>query len=240
MMKISKTICIILLFSFICIATIVFYYLFEWKMPSSQEIYKNSQQFVVELKSQTGDDKISYGTAVFIDGDGTLVSNAHMVTYRQSGIYKEFESFEIRFSFEKEFRLLASLVKYDLVNDISILKLNDVDCANFKSASFGDSSKISPGDKVYAVGNGMNHGISITQGMVSLAEINIEYDDNVRKVIQCDLIINEGNSGGALLDERGRLIGITTFRLKDSSGNVIYGIAFSIAINDVINYYKTL
>lgn len=62
---------------------------------------------------------------------------------------------------------------------------------------------------------------------------------NERNVIQCDLIINEGNSGGALLDSKGRLIGITTFRLKDYSGNVIYGIAFCIPIRDVIDYLNS-
>lgn len=82
----------------------------------------------------------------------------------------------------------------------------------------------------------MNHGIGITEGVVSLPQINIEYEDTIRNVIQCDLIINEGNSGGALLDERGRLIGITTFRLKDNMGNIIYGVAFCIPINMVIDY----
>ena len=49
-------------------------------------------------------------------------------------------------------------------------------------------------------------------------------------------MINEGNSGGALLNEKGDLIGITTFRLKDSSYNVIYGMAFAIPINTVLSY----
>lgn len=101
--------------------------------------------------------------------------------------------------------------------------------------SIGDSNAISAGDVVYAIGNGMNHGIGISKGIVSLPLVNIKYDDSIRIVIQCNLVINEGNSG-ALLDERGRLIGITTFRLKDGSRNVIYGMAFCIPINDVIEY----
>ena len=66
--------------------------------------------------------------------------------------------------------------------------------------------------------------------------MNIDYEDNIRNVIQCDLVINEGNSGGALLNERGELIGITTFRLKDSADEIIYGIAFSIPVNLVLSY----
>jgi S1-C subfamily serine protease len=79
----------------------------------------------------------------------------------------------------------------------------------------------------------MNHGVSITQGIVSLPQINIEYDGKTHNAIQCDLTINEGNSGGALLDERVKLIGITTFRIKDQLGNPIYGVAFCIPVNQV-------
>ncbi|HKM03904.1 MAG TPA: trypsin-like peptidase domain-containing protein [Lachnospiraceae bacterium] len=219
-----------------CISfSLIICHLYVWKSPSSQKVFINAQQSVVELKSQTGEDIISYGSAVFIDDSGTLVSNAHMVAYKQSGIYKEFESFEIRFSFENDYREV-SLQKYDLNKDISILKLNNITDVNFKAIELGDSTKIASGDKVYAIGNGMNHGLGITQGLISLPQVNIDYEDNIRNVIQCDLIINEGNSGGALLDERGKLIGITTFRLKDNNGNIIYGIAFCIPIN-VVNEY---
>lgn len=83
--------------------------------------------------------------------------------------------------------------------------------------SIGDSNAISAGDVVYAIGNGMNHGIGISKGIVSLPLVNIKYDGNIRIVIQCNLVINKGNCDGALLDERDRLIGITTFRLKDGS-----------------------
>lgn len=213
-------------------------YIWKTKTPTSQEIFARSQSSVVELKSQAGEDIVTYGSAVFIDNNGTLVSNAHMVAYKKSGVYKEFELFEIRFSFETEYRSV-SLVKYDLTQDISILKIDDLSNINFNAIAIEDSSKIESGDKVYAVGNGMNHGIGIAQGLVCLPQVNIDYEENIRNVIQCDLVINEGNSGGALLDESGRLIGITTFRLKDNSGNIIYGIAFSIPINTVLNYYNS-
>ena len=237
-MKINKKIlmCIACLLTIVSVF-LVLCYIFIWKIPSASEIFKKYQTSIVELKSQTGEELVSYGTAVFIDDDGTLVSNAHLVVYKESGKYKEFENFEIRFSYENEYRNVT-LIKYDLNEDISILKLDNLTNVNFKTAKIGNSEKISSGDKVYAVGNGMNHGIGITQGLVSLPQVNIKYDGIIRKVIQCDLIINEGNSGGALLNERGKLIGITTFRLKDNSGNIIYGIAFCIPISCVLNYYN--
>lgn len=128
-----------------------------YKGETSREIFTKSQQSVIELKSQTGEDIISYVSAVFIDYSRTLVSNAHMVDYKQSSIYKEFESCEIRFSFENDYRKV-SLLKYDLNQDISILKLNEITTAKFKSVDLGDSTKLSSEDKVDAIGNGMNYG----------------------------------------------------------------------------------
>ena len=220
----------------LCVISLFLAYHFIWKLPTSQEVYSNSKYSVVELKSQTGEDIISYGSAVFIDKKGTLVSNAHMVAYKRSGVYQEFESFQIRFSFETEYRNV-SLIKYDLSQDISFLKLDDTGNVPFKPINMKDNKHISSGDRVYAVGNGMNHGIGITQGIISLPQVNIEYEETIRNVIQCDLVINEGNSGGALLDVRGNLIGIITFRLKDNSGNIIYGIAFCIPI-DIVKEYQ--
>ena len=212
--------------------------MFLSKSPTAEDVFKKNQNSVVELKSQTGEFLTSYGSAIFIKDDGTIVSNAHVVTYKQSGVYKEFELYEIRFSFEIDYREVT-LIKYDLNRDIAILKINNTEDVKYKTIKYADSSKISSGDKVYAIGNGMNHGIGINEGIISLPQVNIEYENNVRNVIQCDLIINEGNSGGALLDSKGRLIGITTFRLKDYSGNIIYGMAFCIPIRDVIYYLNS-
>jgi len=231
----KRTLVEVCILPFVIFSVIIVCYFLLWKKPSSAEVFSNSQTSVVELKSKTGEDLISYGTAVFIDNEGTLVSNAHMVRYKNSGVYKEFESFQIRFSFETDYRTIL-LLKYDFKQDISFFKLVDNENVNFTRIETADSSKISSGDKVYAIGNGMNHGIGITEGLVSIPQVNIDYEDNIRNVIQCDLVINEGNSGGALLNERGELIGITTFRLKDSADEIIYGIAFSIPVNLVLSY----
>lgn len=229
--RIVKIILLVLLFS-LTISLVLCYFLI-WKKKSAKEIINDARKSVVELKSQTGDDLINYGSAIFILDDSTLVSNAHLVTYKQNEIYIEYESFQIRFAFENDYRDV-SLIKYDLDKDISFLKLNDLTDVNFKKIE--TEYKIEAGEKVYAIGNALNHGLSITQGIVSLVSVNISYENNIRNVIQCDLQISEGNSGGALLNEKGKLIGITTFRLKDDFGNIIYGLAFSIPINVVIDY----
>jgi S1-C subfamily serine protease len=93
-------------------------------------------------------------------------------------------------------------------------------------------------DEVYALGNLNKVGVSLTKGVISNPKINVDYNGNTREVIQSDLVIAEGNSGGALVDDEGKLIGITTFRLKDGSNDTIYGICYSIPVNIVVEYIK--
>mgnify|MGYP002748688131 CR=1 FL=1 len=95
-----------------------------------------------------------------------------------------------------------------------------------------------PPDEVFAIGNLSNYGIGITKGHVSVPKINIIVDGNKKEVIQCDITIVSGSSGGALVNRNGKLIGITTFRTKDNLGNVIHGIGYVIPINRVLEYIK--
>ena len=67
------------------------------------------------------------------------------------------------------------------------------------------------GDKVYAIGNSLNNGIGITEGIISVDKVNIRYNWKIQTFIQADVLIASGNSGGALLNRKGELIGITTF-----------------------------
>ena len=225
-----------ILLSVMLVTSIVFNVFFAVKTFSrtDEKIFKDSINSVVEIKASTQDVGESFGTAEFIKSDGTLVTNAHVVTYKKMGVYYSFENIEIRFSFEENYRSV-SLIKYDTDSDLAVLKLDDLNCA-FKAISLGDSSKIENGNQVYAIGNLNNGGLSITKGIVSNANIQVSYDGITRKVIQCDLTIADGNSGGALLDKDGNLIGITTFRLKDNSGNVIYGISYCIPIEVISDY----
>lgn len=70
-----------------------------------------------------------------------------------------------------------------------------------KAIKIGNIEKIKQGNTVYAVGNSQNQGLSISQGIIGIPLLKIAYENITRTVIQCDLTINEGNSGGALLDE---------------------------------------
>lgn len=201
---------------------------------TATEIYKQSLYNVVEVKAESENIGESFGTGEIISIDGKIVTNAHIVTYTQLSTVSEFEKYYIRFAFEEEYREVR-LLKFNNELDLALLQLEEND-GIAKPIKTSDSSKIKAGDNVYAVGNASNYGIGIFKGLISVPLVNIELDGLTRAVIQCDLTIASGNSGGALLNENGELIGITTFRTKDISGNVIYGIVYCIPINTVLEF----
>lgn len=206
-------------------------------IKSAEEVFQSSLNSVVEIKATTEGVGECFGTAVFVKEDGTLVTNAHVVTYKQMEEYKTFESISIRFAFEENYREVQ-LVKYDKDLDIAVLKIKNTDC-DFKPVKIRDSQNLRAGNDIYAIGNLNNVGISLTSGIVSNPSINVAYNGKTRNVIQCNLTIADGNSGGALVDVNGKLIGITTFRLKDSSQNVIYGIAYCVPSHTMLQYINS-
>lgn len=202
------------------------------KEYSATDIFNNSLGFVIEIKVTNDEGHNAYGTGVVYSEEGLVITNYHVVSYSQNGTKICSDKIEYRYSDEEEYRKLSFLVA-DEMNDVAILKIDDV--SYIKSVATISTKKIKAGEKVYAVGNTSNYGLAISEGIVSVPLVNIEYSGIVRSAIQCDLTIAEGNSGGALLDSNGNLIGITTFRIKDSSGNIIYGIAYSIPIEIIEN-----
>ena len=202
-----------------------------------KRIYDRSLQSVVEVKAYTKDVGESFGSAVLMKGDGTLVTNSHVVTYSKLGETKAFDEISIRFANSDKY-ISVTLVKYDALKDLAVLKIKDKSLKKLKAMKTGDMKKVKSGDEVFAIGNLSNYGIGITKGHVSVPKINIIVDGNKKEAIQCDITIVSGSSGGALVNTNGKLIGITTFRTKDNLGNVIHGIGYVIPINRVLEYIK--
>ena len=202
-----------------------------------KRIYDNSLKSVVEVKAYTKDVGESFGSAVLMKSDGTLVTNSHVVTYSKLGEPKVFDEISIRFANSDKYMSVA-LVKYDVLKDLAVLKIKDKSEKKLKIMKTGDIKKVKSGDEVFAIGNLSNYGIGITKGHVSVPKINIVVDRNKKEVIQCDITIVSGSSGGALVNRNGKLMGITTFRTKDNLGNVIHGIGYVIPINKVLEYIK--
>lgn len=200
---------------------------------SAKEIFSNNIYSVVEVKATAEDVGESFGTGEFVRNDGTLVTNAHVITHSVAGESVAFEKFYIRFADSVDY-FLVTLQKFDTTLDVAILKYEGKE-HKFKAVELDSEGKLSSGDSVFAIGNAMNYGLAITSGIVSIPLLDITYENVTRRVIQCDITIAEGNSGGALFDERGRLIGITTFRTKDKEG-VVYGLAYCIPIATALDF----
>ena len=132
--------CIVL--SLVLITSIAFNIFFAIKTSSQtdEQIFNNSIYSIVEIKASKENVGESFGTAEFISSEGTLVTNAHVVTYKKMGIYYAFENISIRFSFEENYHSV-SLVKFDNDLDLAVLKLDDLNC-NFKAIRLGNSSNV--------------------------------------------------------------------------------------------------
>ena len=197
------------------------------------DIFNMNINSIVEVKATTETVGESYGTGVIYDSSGLLITNAHVISYTTLSESKTFDKYEIRFATKEEYQS-ATLIKYDFEIDLAILKINE-ESMQYDSIKFGKDN-YTYGDKVYAIGNTSNYGIGISEGTISVPEVNIIYNNISRIVIQSNIDIASGNSGGALLNDKGKLIGITTFRTKDNQGNVNYGFAYSIPLKIVKQY----
>jgi serine protease DegQ len=163
----------------------------------------------------------SIGSGVIIDGDeGLVVTNHHVV--------QGADTIVVTLSDRREFN--ATLVGSDAGTDVALLRVT-ADDASFAELPIGDSSSLSVGDYVVAIGNPFGLGQTATAGIVSAlgrSGVNIEsYED----FIQTDASINPGNSGGALVDLGGQLLGVNTAILSGTGGNI--GIGFAIPSNMV-------
>ena len=204
------------------------------KPPTLEQLFNRATNHVVEVKAQKENDIRVFGSAVLLDNSGQFVTNAHVVTFVQMGVVKQFDEYFVRFSFEANYREV-SLVKFDRDIDLALLQIVDMPSFRLQAVEISNNT-IRSGQTVFAVGNSLNHGVAISQGLVSLPLVRIEYEGSLKEVIQASITITEGNSGGALLDNRGRLIGITTFRLRDSMGVPIFGMVYCVPVGAVLGF----
>ena len=163
-----------------------------------------------------GDRKVqSLGSGFVIDAEkGILVTNNHVIA----------DADEIEVNFSDGSKLKAELVGTDTKTDLAVLKV-DPSLKKLKAVKFGDSSRLRIGDWVMAIGNPFGLGGTVTVGIVSARNRDINsgpYDD----YIQTDAAINRGNSGGPLFNMDGEVVGINTAIISPSGGSI--GIGFSI------------
>lgn len=182
------------------------------------------------------------GTGIIMSKDGYIVTNAHVIYDDEHG-YGEASSVQIQMS-DEETTYDARIVAYDKEADIAVLK---IDADNLTAAEFGDSSSCEVGETVVAIGNplGLQFQNTVTCGIISALDRKVTINDNTMTLIQTDTAINNGNSGGPLINSSGQVIGINSAKMSSTySGEAtVEGIGFAIPmseaksiVDDLINY----
>lgn len=168
--------------------------------------YKGTQQ----------QEQIGSGSGVIISEDGYIVTNNHVI--------KEASEIEITLNNKKSYK--AKLVGSDSKMDLALLKINTDEKLTY--STFADSDVVKVGEWVLAVGNPYNLTSTVTAGIVSAKARNLD-TTGIQSFIQTDAAVNPGNSGGALVNTRGELIGINTM-ISSQTGSYV-GYSFAIPSN---------
>ena len=164
------------------------------------------------------------GSGFILTQDGYVVTNNHVVDGATSVTVKLYNGEEYE----------AQIIGTDEMNDVALLK---IDAESLQAVTVGDSDKLEVGDEVIAIGNPLGElTFTMTAGFVSALDREINTDGKPINMLQTDVAINSGNSGGPLFDMNGNVIGITTAKYSgsSSSGASIEGIGFAIPINDAL------
>jgi serine protease Do/serine protease DegQ len=187
------------------------------------------RQFFGDIPDQDRESKeMGLGSGVIVSSDGFILTNNHVVENAD----------ELTVELADGRKLPAKVVGADPKTDIAVVK---IDSTGLPAVTFADSDKIRVGDIVFAVGNPLGVGETVTMGIVSAKSRNVHILDDVagyEDFIQTDAAINMGNSGGALLDARGRLIGINSAIVSPSRGNI--GIGFAVPVDLAASVMKSL
>ena len=201
------------------------------KELTASEIYAANVNSTVGIQTSVTTNYFGYkteaaacGSGFILTADGYIVTNYHVV----EGANK------IKVTAYDDTSYDAKLIGYDESNDIAVLK---VDAKDLTPVVLGDSDNMNVGDSVIAIGNPLGElTFSLTSGSVSALNRKITINHTAMNLIQTDCAINSGNSGGALFNSYGEVIGITNAKYSgsgDSSSASIDNIGFAIPINSV-------
>jgi S1-C subfamily serine protease len=164
------------------------------------------------------------GSGFVVDEQGNIITNAHVVEGADS----------VEVSFDENGDSVPAEVKgVDTSTDIAVLKVDPSDVkGGVTPVPLGDSSQVEVGDPVIAIGNPFGYSRTVTTGIVSGLQRQIQAPNGftIPDVIQTDASINPGNSGGPLLDANGRVIGINS-QIATGGGQGSVGIGFAVPIN---------
>ena len=197
---------------------------------SPAEVYASTVNSVVSINCSSTSTNIfgqstesaSSGSGFIITSDGYIVTNHHVI----SGASK------ISVTLHNGDTYDATVIGSDSDYDVAVLK---VDAKDLTPVTLGDSTNVNVGDTVLAVGNPLGElTFSLTSGMVSALNREVTFSNGLRmSLIQTDAAINSGNSGGALFNMYGEVVGIVSAKYSSYSNTSVEGLGFAIPINDV-------
>ena len=200
------------------------------------QIYQRARPGVVRVSTETvvrqrdpfglfptmAQEQRGLGSGFVTDKAGYIVTNYHVVEGAQ----------KIRVSFSNNESMAARVVGADPSTDVAVLKVS-AESRALRPLELGNSDTVHVGDAVVAIGNPLGYERTVTSGIVSATGRAIQAPNQslIDQVIQTDAAINEGNSGGPLLNSQGSVIGVNTQIATENGGNV--GLGFAIPINTV-------
>jgi putative serine protease PepD len=186
-----------------------------------RSVYAAASPSVVSVRTGTGS-----GTGFLVDGDGTIVTNAHVVGDNQQ--------VQVRFNDKSDF-VDAQVLSVDASTDLAALKVDESAAQGVRPLKLADSDNVQVGDTAIAIGYPLGLDRTATAGIISGLERQIQSPNgfSIDKVIQTDAPINPGNSGGPLLNANGEVIGVNSQIATAGGGEGSVGIGFAIPANTV-------
>lgn len=192
------------------------------KELSLQELYETCSKSIVAITGYVdGEEGYYWGTGIILSKDGLILTNTHVIDGVDSvtvTLYDD-ETYE------------AKLVGADTSSDIAVLK---IEANDLPAASFGNSADLAVGEHVAAIGNplGEEFRMTLTDGIISAIDRGINYNGHSQTLLQTNTALNEGNSGGALFNMYGQIVGVTNMKMM-SAYSSIEGIGFAIPSSTV-------
>lgn len=185
---------------------------------------------------QSGEASAS-GSGIIISEDGYILTNNHIVNSTSNSIFYEVskaKSVKV-YLFNDETAYDAEIIGTDAQTDLAVIKINK---DNLTAAELGDSSNVKVGEFAMAIGNPLGLKSTVTSGIISAVNREVTTTDGTKYVLlQTDAAINSGNSGGALVNSKGQVIGINTLKIAATG---VENMGFAIPINSTTEIYKQL
>ena len=212
------------------------------------QVVENVMPSIVAITSKTLISSGQFGPSFFKEeqyaegaGSGIIISKSddELMILTNNHVVENVSELAVQFINEKSFD--AKIVGTSKRKDIAVIavSLNDIDSDTLKEikiATMGDSNKLKVGNGIIAIGNALGYGQSVTTGVVSALNREVTIDNYTNKMIQLDAAINGGNSGGALLNSNGEVIGVNSAKYSSNALNSsasIEGMGFAIPISDI-------